>query len=262
VATKLKEIGVSEDIISRFHTECIFSALDVTLLTETELKDLLPQLGARRRLLHDAQEHVSTKPADSQGKEENVQRKAANASHRETAPPPPSHPQPQSQSNVSAAAASAVASLVEEAYERGRTESLQLAKEKIDNLKRTAASKFEELKTETDRIAAAAESRAVSAEARARAAEKQVAELQQSLEQALQEQNRLKELTRTYVGKTREERKEDQKVTTLHTIETVYSRLQGVIQPNDVYDGAQVLSIIRDQLKQLGNQLVQNITNS
>lgn len=60
---------------------------------------------------------------------------------------------------------------------------------------------------------------------------------------------KLRDMSRTYVEKVREERKEERKAIVHVVMEEVFSIVQARINPNDVTDGQSVLKVVKEALK-------------
>lgn len=275
VSSLLTELHLSE-YIQVFSEEGI-SFKDLVTLSDSDLKELIPQMGPRRRILARAHElagqhaaggskatvHVHDATASDRGTR--IGRTGSAAEHRpvlSAAAAAAAAPSAVTSSSSSTASPPVVGSYTADdlrrEYERGQSDTLTACKERIEQIKTTAKTKFGELEAEiagarkknTDDIEQAkliigklrGELKATTLRLEAQTIE---------LKTSIDERERMRERSRAYVAQVqeRDQKREPTSKIVRACMERVFTQISAAINPKDITDGAQMLEVVKRQIQ-------------
>jgi chromosome segregation ATPase len=179
----------------------------------------------------------------------------------------------------SAASASSLEALLAVEYERGRSDTIALAKEKISDMKENASARFAAMqaqldeaqrRNEKDRDTAREAVQRLREELRAAAAAREAAE--SALETAQAEKDALADKSQKYVAQLRarmaeasESAASDRRAAVAAasvdvvraSLERVFTNLHAQVKPKELYEGTEVLALVRAVLKQASTEAAQ-----
>jgi len=157
---------------------------------------------------------------------------------------------PLSQATTPSAAETSLQLELEAEYERGRTETAQLARERMDQIKLTAKTRITDLQSRLDAETTKHTEDINKAREIVSRLKEELRKTQEELTKAVEEKDILVAKSRLYVQQVRESKQEEQVKLVKASMEKVYTKLGAELGANEIYDGKHVLNLVRNAIKE------------
>ena len=236
--------------------------LDLNLLTTNDLEKLIPKMGPRKRLINSLESKINkennaiSSTSSPIVKVEQSENKLEKQLRSELQSKFDNKSTPEIKSNLTPnLALSALDSISSEKtleygrceYNRGLEEAMESAKLRIEKLKVAATNKIEELEDEVSILTDAINEEKLKNEKLLQL----LSDSEKRLENAAKNQEDIINKSKEYIGKVRTSSLDAFQTGTNRIVEKIFVDFSSVIEPDRIYDGAQVLKHLKTKCKSI-----------